>query len=63
MKSATTTWKLWGNEVSLLRMGLNGTDAIATLVALNAIGTLATRSAAAPAAPAACRWRRPWWRP
>lgn len=43
MKSATTTWKLWGNEVSLLRMGLNGTDAIATLVALNAIGTLATQ--------------------
>lgn len=43
MKNATTTWKLWGNEVSLLRMGLNGTDAIATLVALNAIGTLATQ--------------------
>ncbi|MCO5975983.1 alkaline phosphatase D family protein [Ideonella oryzae] len=43
MKQATTTWKLWGNEVSLLRMGLNGTDAIATLVALNAIGTLATQ--------------------
>jgi alkaline phosphatase D len=43
MRQATTTWKLWGNEVSLLRMGLNGTDAIATLVALNAIGTLATQ--------------------
>jgi alkaline phosphatase D len=42
MKAATATWKLWGNEVSLLRMGLNGVDAIATLLALNAVGTLAT---------------------
>ncbi|WGG51423.1 alkaline phosphatase D family protein [Rugamonas sp. DEMB1] len=41
MKSATSTWKLWGNEVSLLRMGLNGSDAIATLLALNSIATLA----------------------
>ncbi|WP_028104718.1 alkaline phosphatase D family protein [Pseudoduganella violaceinigra] len=42
MKSSSATWKLWGNEVSLLRMGLNGTDAIATLVALQAISTVAT---------------------
>ena len=42
MKAATSTWKLWGNEVSLLRMGLNGSDAIATLLALNAVPTLAT---------------------
>jgi len=42
MKASTATWKLWGNEVSLLRMGLNGTDAIATLVALQSIATLAT---------------------
>ncbi|CAN7707309.1 alkaline phosphatase D family protein [Pseudoduganella sp. LjRoot289] len=42
MKGATATWKLWGNEVSLLRMGLNGTDAIATLLALNAVTPLAT---------------------
>ncbi|MDE2594242.1 MAG: alkaline phosphatase D family protein [Burkholderiales bacterium] len=42
MSNATATWKLWGNEVSLLRMGLNGADAIATLLALNSIGTLAT---------------------
>jgi alkaline phosphatase D len=42
MKSATPTWKLWGNEVSLLRMGLNGTDAIATLLSLQIIPTLAT---------------------
>lgn len=42
MKDAKATWKLWGNEVSLLRMGLNGTDAIATLVALQAVASLAT---------------------
>ncbi|NRR29012.1 alkaline phosphatase D family protein [Oxalobacteraceae bacterium] len=42
MKSATATWKLWGNEVSLLRMGLDGTNAIATLLALNSITPLAT---------------------
>ncbi|HET8869051.1 MAG TPA: alkaline phosphatase D family protein, partial [Aquabacterium sp.] len=42
MSNATATWKLWGNEVSLLRMGLSGTDAIATLLALNSISTLAT---------------------
>ncbi|WP_373988753.1 alkaline phosphatase [Duganella sp. BuS-21] len=42
MKAATSTWKLWGNEVSLLRMGLNGVDAVATLLALNAVATLAT---------------------
>lgn len=40
MKAATSTWKLWGNEVSLLRMGLNGVDAIATLVALSAMSTV-----------------------
>ena len=42
MSNATATWKLWGNEVSLLRMGLSGTDAIATLLALNSISLLAT---------------------
>ncbi len=42
MKSSSATWKLWGNEVSLLRMGMNGTNAIATLVALQAVATLAT---------------------
>jgi alkaline phosphatase D len=42
MKAATATWRLWGNEVSLLRMGLNGVDAIATLLALNAVTTVAT---------------------
>ncbi|WP_308447406.1 alkaline phosphatase D family protein [Parachitinimonas caeni] len=42
MKSSPATWKIWGNEVSLLRMGINGTDAIATLIALGSISTLAT---------------------
>ncbi|MDE2429904.1 MAG: alkaline phosphatase D family protein, partial [Burkholderiales bacterium] len=42
MQGAQNTWKLWGNEVSLLRMGLNGTDAVATLLALSSIQTLAT---------------------
>ncbi|WP_342116706.1 alkaline phosphatase D family protein [Pseudoduganella sp. OTU4001] len=42
MKDSKATWKMWGNEVSLLRMGLNGTDAIATLVALSAVTTVAT---------------------
>ena len=40
MKAATSTWKLWGNEVSLLRMGLNGIDAIATLLALGSVSKL-----------------------
>jgi len=41
MTEARTTWKLWGNEVSLLRMGLSGTDAIATLLALRSVPPLA----------------------
>ncbi|MBI3284811.1 MAG: alkaline phosphatase D family protein [Burkholderiales bacterium] len=43
MQGSQNTWKLWGNEVSLLRMGLNGVDAIATLLALKSISTLATK--------------------
>jgi alkaline phosphatase D len=50
MKSASATWKLWGNEVSLLRMGLNGTDAVATLLALSAVPTLATSVASTASA-------------
>ena len=42
MKASSATWKLWGNEVSLLRMGLSGVDAIATLVALQAVAKLVT---------------------
>lgn len=41
MQNSSNTWKVWGNEVCLMRMGLNGTDAIATLIALNAISTVA----------------------
>ncbi|WP_434630969.1 alkaline phosphatase D family protein [Chromobacterium sp. CV08] len=32
MQGAATTWKLWGNEVSLLRMGVDGTMAVAGLL-------------------------------
>jgi alkaline phosphatase D len=49
MSGSTSTWKLWCNEVSLLRMGLNGTNAIATLLALNSVTTLATSIATASA--------------
>lgn len=34
MSSSTATWKLWGNEVSLLRMGLDGTKALTTLLSV-----------------------------
>lgn len=46
MSSSPATWKVWGNEVSLLRMGLNGTKAVAVLVGLQAIsGTPASMTA------------------
>ena len=45
MKSSTATWKLWGNEVSLLKMGIDGTNAIATLLALKSITQLYTNIA------------------
>ena len=41
MTASAATWKLWGNEVSLLRMGLNGSDMVATLLALGAMPKLA----------------------
>ena len=41
MTASPATWKLWCNEVSLLRMQLDGTNAIATLFALQAVSTLA----------------------
>ena len=41
MKSATTTWKLWGNEVSLLRMGFDGTVAVASLLTQGLVPQLA----------------------
>lgn len=39
MLTSTATWKVWGNEVSLLRMGLNGTQAVGTLIALQLFTT------------------------
>ncbi|MBY4897950.1 alkaline phosphatase [Cupriavidus sp. AU9028] len=42
MARSPAIWKLWGNEVSLLRMGIDGANAIATLVALQAVATLAS---------------------
>ena len=34
MQNSTATWKLWGNEVSLLRMQFDGTRAVAGLMTL-----------------------------
>mgnify|MGYP001627387650 CR=1 FL=1 len=42
MSASTATWKVWGNEVSLLRMGLNGTKAVGTLLALQVISDAPT---------------------
>ncbi len=42
LANSPATWKLWGSEVMLTRMGLDGTKAIATLIALSSISTLAT---------------------
>lgn len=42
MSSSTSTWKIWGNEVSLLRMGLNGTNAVATLISVYEVPSLIT---------------------
>lgn len=54
MSGSTATWKVWGNEVSLLRMGLNGVSALATLLGLNAATTIGTNiSNTASAAPPA----------
>lgn len=52
MQASTNTWKLWGNEVSLMRMGLDGVDAVATLLALNSVQTLATSITSTLAIPA-----------
>lgn len=42
---STATWKLWGNEVSLLRMGLDATNAVGTLVALKFIASTTGQAA------------------
>lgn len=46
MAGSSSAWKVWGNEVSLLRMGLNGFKAVGTLVGLQTLqGTGATMTA------------------
>ncbi|MCD0505709.1 alkaline phosphatase D family protein, partial [Bordetella petrii] len=45
MRGSTTTWNLWGNEVSLLRMQFNGVLAVAGLMAQ---GLAAAQPALAP---------------
>lgn len=45
LKNATATWKLWGSELMLLKQGLNGTDAIATLIALQAVPSVGQATA------------------
>ncbi|MFN3586122.1 MAG: alkaline phosphatase D family protein, partial [Moraxellaceae bacterium] len=40
MSGSTATWKVWGNEVSLLRIGLNGTNALAEVISLSIFGAL-----------------------
>lgn len=42
MKDSTATWKIWGNEVSLLRMGLHGVNALAGLISLGIFSKLAS---------------------
>lgn len=54
MARSSATWKIWGNEVSLLRMGLHGTNALGNLIPLGIFGALtdpvaATGIAAIPA--------------
>jgi len=45
MSAANTTWKLWGNEVSLLRMQINGTQAVAGLMVQSLIAANAALAA------------------
>ena len=55
MQQARSTWKLWGNEVSLLRMGVDGSAALAALLGQQAVPGLVgriERSAASSAQPA-----------
>lgn len=45
LTGATATWKLWGSEVMLLKLGLDGTRAIAALTALQAVPTVGAATA------------------
>lgn len=42
MSGSSAAWKVWGNEVSLMRMGLNGANALGTVISLGSIPTIAT---------------------
>lgn len=53
MRAAATTWKLWGNEVSLLRMQLDGVQAVAGMVAAALAGANAALAPLQPAMTAA----------
>lgn len=44
MAGSTAKWKVWGNEVSLLRMGLNGNQALIQLIPLGIFGALTSAS-------------------
>lgn len=48
MLGATTTWKLWGNEVSLLRMQIDGAAAVASLLADGVIAAIPALAALKP---------------
>jgi alkaline phosphatase D len=48
MLGATTTWKLWGNEVSLLRMQIDGAAAVASLLADGVIAAVPALAALKP---------------
>ena len=49
LRASATTWNLWGNEVSLLRMQFNGAQAVAGLLAQ---GLAAANNALTPLVPA-----------
>lgn len=45
LAGTSATWKLWGSEVMLLKLGLDGTRAIAALTALQAVPTVGAATA------------------
>ncbi|WP_459614143.1 alkaline phosphatase D family protein [Bordetella sp. 2513F-2] len=53
MRESVATWKLWGNEVSLLRMQFDGTQAVAGLLARGLEASLGSPPALTPAMSAA----------
>ncbi|ARP95662.1 alkaline phosphatase D family protein [Bordetella genomosp. 13] len=47
LRDSTTTWNLWGNEVSLLRMQFNGIQAVAALLTQGLVASTPALSSAA----------------